>query len=105
MAVNGTFPLQSLPLLPIAQAATQVQISGDSGYANRTITTPADGLSLSFDAISVKINPSMMGIEDLLSALLNAGVAVILSYGGRLILPNTTAVTGNATLKTALGLP
>jgi hypothetical protein len=110
MAINGTFPIAQLPLLPIRQApTTQVQKSGTPSVADRTITTPQDFLSLTFTPGGqvVQVNPSMMGPEDLLEVLSGAGLtgSVSLDRYGFLHFPSITSISGNANLKTALGLP
>ncbi len=106
MALYGNYPIQQLPLKPQAEAATQEQVSGVGGVANRTITTPPDFTALTFTPgnIAVVVNPSMMTPGNLLDALNNAGVTADLDNFGRLVLPDATAVSGNANLKTALGL-
>lgn len=104
MAVNGNFPIQNMPMLPIRQATTQTQLSGTLGIANRTITTARDFLSVTSGGRSVQINPSMMSPGDVAFALSNGGIAATLDRHGRLRLPDAASVSGNATLLTDLGL-
>lgn len=106
MATNGNFPISQLPLTPIAQAATQTQISGAPQIANRTITTPADGLTLTLQpgSVAVTMNLSMMGASDVLEVLSNAGISVSLDIYGQLQMPSVTSVSGNANMTHALGL-
>lgn len=101
MASKGNFPISQMPLLPIRAAATQTQVSGTPGVANRTITTPQDDLPFTVGALSVNLSLSMMSPGNILSALENAGIDASLDRFGYLTVPS--APSGNATMLTALG--
>lgn len=106
MALNGTYPIQGFPLLRQQYASTQTQVSGVAGIANRTITSPPDFTSLTFSPSGkvVQVNPSMVTPGNLALAFNEAGVTCNLDRFGRLSFPDESSVSGNANLKTALGL-
>jgi hypothetical protein len=101
MTSRGNFPLGQMPLLPIRGNATQTQVSGVNGVANRTITTPQDNLTVTVGGIDVVVNASMQTAGNLQLQMQNAGIDASLDRDGYLVLPS--APSGNATLLTALG--
>ena len=106
MAINGTYPIQGFPLLRQQYATSQTQVSGVAGVANRTITTPPDFTSLTFSpsGVVVPVNPSMSTPGNLADMFNAAGVVCSLDRYGQLSFPDESSVSGNANLKTALGL-
>lgn len=97
MAFVGVFPMAQDPVRPSASVGpagpvgtTQTQQSGQSGIADRTITIPKDGSTLTSGGVAVTLNPSMQDPSSYVAQLNQAGIPCFIDKAGLL---NLTAVS------------
>ena|SRR5882672_9180799 len=104
----GAFPVQEGPNLPNTNGLfpTQPQLSGTSGIANRTLTTPTDGKTITATppGKTLTIYPSMSDPSALLNFFNQSGIPCSLDIAGRFTFNPAVTWTGDANTLSALGL-
>jgi hypothetical protein len=107
MAIFGTKSIQNFPITPLftTQAPTQLDSQGVAGLTNTVLTTPADLTTITIDGHVATLSLGQMTPPAIIAAFATAGIVTTLDFLGRLVFPNSAAVTaGDTNTRTWLGI-